>query len=81
MGYAMSAKITFYYSDQLMESQQSAKQSRNEAEQMKDRLRAIQEELKRHAGSEDNKSQEEWIQVRQRCKALEADNARCVLVY
>ncbi|PNF42565.1 hypothetical protein B7P43_G05430 [Cryptotermes secundus] len=61
---------------QLMESQQSAKQSRNEAEQMKDRLRAVQEELKHHAGSEDNKSQEEWIQVRQRCKALEADNAR-----
>jgi hypothetical protein len=64
-----------------MESQQSAKQSRNEAEQMKDRLRAIQEELKRYAGSDDNKSQEEWIQVRQRCKALEEDNARYVSVY
>jgi hypothetical protein len=71
----------FYCSDQLMESQQSAKQSRNEAEQMKDRLRAIQEELKRHAGSEDNKNQEEWIQLRQRCKALEVDNARYVIEY
>lgn len=77
----MSAEIMFYCSDQLMESQQSAKQSRNEAEQMKDRLRAIQEELKRYAGSDDNKSQEEWIQVRQRCKALEEDNARYVSVY
>jgi hypothetical protein len=63
-----------------MEAQQSAKQSRNEAEQMKDRLRAIQEELKRHAGNEDNKSREELMQVRQRCRALEADNARYVSV-
>ncbi|GFG37387.1 hypothetical protein Cfor_11194 [Coptotermes formosanus] len=62
--------------DQLMESQQSAKQSRNEAEQMKDRLKALQEELKHHAGSEDNRSREELIQIRQRCEALEADNAR-----
>jgi hypothetical protein len=71
----------FYCSDQLMESQQSAKQSRNEAEQMKDRLRAIQEELKRHVGNEDNKSREELMQVRQRCKSLEADNARYISVY
>jgi hypothetical protein len=71
----------FCCSDQLMESQQSAKQSRNEAEQMKDRLKAIQEELKRHAGNEDNKSREELIEVRQLCKALEADNARYVSVY
>jgi len=70
-----------YISDQLMESQQSAKQSRNEAEQMKDRLKALQEELKHHAGSEDNRSREELVQIRQRCEALEADNARCVLVY
>jgi hypothetical protein len=64
-----------------MESQQTAKQSRNEAEQMKDRLKALQEELKHHAGSEDNRSREELIQIRQRCEALEADNARCLLVY
>ncbi|XP_069693764.1 sarcolemmal membrane-associated protein isoform X2 [Periplaneta americana] len=62
--------------NQLMEAQQSAKQSRNEAEQMKDRLKAVQEELKHCSGSEDNRSQEELIQVRQRCEALEADNAR-----
>ncbi|XP_069693765.1 sarcolemmal membrane-associated protein isoform X3 [Periplaneta americana] len=61
--------------NQLMEAQQSAKQSRNEAEQMKDRLKAVQEELKHCSGSEDNRSQEELIQVRQRCEALEADNA------
>jgi hypothetical protein len=61
-----------------MEAQQSAKQSRNEAEQMKDRLKAIQEELKRHAGSEDNRSREELIQIRKRCEALEEDNARCI---
>jgi hypothetical protein len=64
-----------------MESQQSAKQSRNEAEQMKDRLKALQEELKHHAGSEDNRSHEELVQIRQQCEALEADNARCLLVY
>jgi len=62
--------------NQLMESQQSAKQSRNEAEQMKDRLKALQEELKHHAGSEDNRSREELVLIRQRCEALEADNAR-----
>jgi replicative DNA helicase len=76
-----SANLNEYISDQLMESQQSAKQSRNEAEQMKDRLKALQEELKHHAGSEDNRSREELVQIRQRCEALEADNARCVLVY
>jgi hypothetical protein len=75
-----SANFSYYVSDQLMESQQSAKQSRNEAEQMKDRLKALQEELKRHSGGEDNRSREELIQIRQRCEALEADNARCVSV-
>jgi hypothetical protein len=64
-----------------MESQQSAKQSRNEAEQMKDRLKALQEELKHHAGSEDNRSREELIEIRRRCESLEADNTRCVSVY
>lgn len=75
-----SANFSYYVSDQLMESQQSAKQSRNEAEQMKDRLKALQEEQKRHSGGEDNRSREELIQIRQRCEALEADNARCVSV-
>jgi polyhydroxyalkanoate synthesis regulator phasin len=74
----MFAKFKRYFSDQLMEAQQCAKQSRNEAEQMKDRLKAIQEELKHHVGSEDNRSREELIQIRQRCEALEEDNARCV---
>lgn len=74
----MSAKFKSHVSDQLMEAQQSAKQSRNEAEQMKDRLKAIQEELKHHSGSEDNRSQEELIHIRQRCEALEADNARYI---
>lgn len=64
-----------------MEAQQSAKQSRNEAEQMKDRLKAIQEELKRHSGSEDNRSREELIQIRKRCETLVEDNARCTSFY
>ena len=59
-----------------MEAQQSAKQSRNEAEQMKDRLKSVQEELKRATTSEDNRSQEELTLVLQRCEALEECNRR-----
>ena len=58
--------------DQLIEAQQNAKQSHNEAEQMKDRLNAMKLEL----SNQDNKDLDILESLQLHCSTLDEDNKK-----
>jgi alpha-glucosidase (family GH31 glycosyl hydrolase) len=68
----------YAFTEQVIESQQNAKQSRNEAEKLRDMVRNLQMDLeskKNQTGTvvqDDNRRQEELLQYRQECESLQS---------